>query len=118
MSNMSLARRTRWTPVFLAVSAIVSASASAQQQTAASAAALDDLQEVVITAIIDASKRAADEQRNARGVTNVVASDSIGRFQTPISPRLCSASSAWRFRAIRVRGGTSMCVEVRPSSRR
>lgn len=83
MSNISLARRTRWTPVFLAVSAIVSASASAQQQTAASAAALDDLQEVVITAIIDASKRAADEQRNARGVTNVVASDSIGRFPDP-----------------------------------
>jgi TonB-dependent receptor len=41
------------------------------------------LEEVVITAIIDSAKRAADQQKNASGVTNVVAADAIGRFPDP-----------------------------------
>jgi TonB-dependent receptor len=84
MSSIAVARRSRWSPVFLAVSGILSASAAAQETSWQSSATADDgLQEVLITAIIDAAKRAADEQKNARGVTNIVASDSIGRFPDP-----------------------------------
>lgn len=43
----------------------------------------DALEEVVITAIIDSAKRSADQQKNASGVTNVVAADAIGRFPDP-----------------------------------
>lgn len=84
MSSTAVARRSRWSPVFLAVSGILSVSAVAQDASGPPSATPDDgLQEVVITAIIDAAKRAADEQKNARGVTNIVASDSIGRFPDP-----------------------------------
>ena len=83
MSRIVFARTSRWSPVFVAVSGILSAAAAAQDATSPAAGSADDLQEVVITAIIDAAKRASDEQKNSRGVTNVVASDSIGRFPDP-----------------------------------
>ena len=58
--------------------------ALAQQAPAATAPTdADVLQEVVITAIIDSARRAADQQKNASGVTNVVAADAIGRFPDP-----------------------------------
>ncbi|MBM4217255.1 MAG: hypothetical protein FJ178_05305 [Gammaproteobacteria bacterium] len=83
MSRIVFARSSRWSPGFVAVSGILSAAAAAQDATSLTAGSVDDLQEVVITAIIDAAKRASDEQKNSRGVTNVVASDSIGRFPDP-----------------------------------
>jgi TonB-dependent receptor len=83
MSRIVFARASRWSPVFVAVSGVLSASTAAQDATSPSAGSGDGLQEVVITAIIDAAKRASDEQKNSRGVTNVVASDSIGRFPDP-----------------------------------
>ncbi len=83
MSRIVFPRASRWSPVFIAVSGILSASAAAQEASSPATGSADDLQEVVITAIIDAAKRASDEQKNSRGVTNVVASDSIGRFPDP-----------------------------------
>ncbi len=83
MSRIVFPRASRWSPVFIAVSGILSAAAAAQEASSPTAGSADDLQEVVITAIIDAAKRASDEQKNSRGVTNIVASDSIGRFPDP-----------------------------------
>lgn len=73
--NMSIA-------TFVAA-ALVAATAHGQQATgpAANNAATDDgLEEVVITAIVDAASRASEAQKRARNVTNVVSADSIGRF--------------------------------------
>lgn len=52
-------------------------------QGSGSSASSDGLEEVVITAIVDSAARAADAQKNARNVTNVVSSDAIGRFPDP-----------------------------------
>ncbi len=43
----------------------------------------DQLEEVVITAIVDAAARAAEQQKNSRSVTNIVSADTVGRFPDP-----------------------------------
>jgi TonB-dependent receptor len=58
-------------------------SATARGQDASTAAADDGLEEVVITAIVDAASRASEAQKRARNVTNVVSADAIGRFPDP-----------------------------------
>lgn len=58
-------------------------SATAHGQDASSDAADDGLEEVVITAIVDAASRASEAQKRARNVTNVVSADAIGRFPDP-----------------------------------
>ena len=85
MSNVSGARAVRRS-VSIAISASVAAlvaQSAAQAQSPPTAPAPEVLEEVVITAIIDSAKRAADQQKNSRGVTNVVAADAIGRFPDP-----------------------------------
>lgn len=74
----------------------------------------DGLEEVVITAIVDAAARAADQQKAARGVTNVVAADTVGRFPDPnIAEALqrvagiAIARDQGEGRYINVRGGPS-----------
>jgi len=61
MSRIVFARTSRWSPVFVAVSGILSAAAAAQDATSLTTGSVDDLQEVVITVIINAAKRASDE---------------------------------------------------------
>lgn len=107
------ARRARRTAV-LSVSAAL-ASLGAQAQDAATAAiTAEALEEVVITAIIDSAKRAADQQKESRGITNVVSSDAIGRFPDPnIAEALqrvvgvAIARDQGEGRYINVRGGPS-----------
>jgi TonB-dependent receptor len=74
----------------------------------------DQLEEVVITAIVDAAARAAEQQKNARGVTNVVSADTVGRFPDPnIAEALqrvagiAIARDQGEGRYINVRGGPS-----------
>ncbi len=74
----------------------------------------DKLDEVVITAIVDAAARAAEQQKNSRGVTNVVSSDTVGRFPDPnIAEALqrvagiAIARDQGEGRYINVRGGPS-----------
>ena len=89
MSNISGARAVRRSvaiAISASVAALVAQSAAMAQTPApapAPAPAPEVLEEVVITAIIDSAKRAADQQKNSRGVTNVVAADAIGRFPDP-----------------------------------
>lgn len=82
------------------------------QDSAPSAA--DELEVITVTAIVDAARRAADQQKNARGVTNVVAADAIGRFPDPnIAEALqrvagiAIARDQGEGRYINVRGGPS-----------
>ena len=42
----------------------------------------EELQEVTITSIRDSAAVAAEQQKNADGVTNVVASDTVGKFSS------------------------------------
>ncbi len=74
----------------------------------------DQLEEVVITAIVDAAAKAANQQKNARGVTNVVSADTVGRFPDPnIAEALqrvagiAIARDQGEGRYINVRGGPS-----------
>lgn len=76
---MSAIRRS----VVAAAVAAAICSSHASAQTPSSGGAEDGLEEVLITAIVDAAARAAQAQRNARNVTNVVSADSIGRFPDP-----------------------------------
>lgn len=116
MRNIPATQFALRSAVCLAVSSILAAAAVAQQSTpnAGTTPADDGLEEVVITAIIDAAKRAADQQKNARGVTNVVAADAIGRFPDPnIAEALqrvvgvAIARDQGEGRYINVRGGPS-----------
>lgn len=75
---------------------------------------VDQLEEVVITAIVDAAARAAEQQKNARGVTNIVSADTVGRFPDPnIAEALqrvagiAIARDQGEGRYINVRGGPS-----------
>ena len=72
------------------------------------------LDEVVITAIVDSAARAANQQKEARGVTNVVSADTVGRFPDPnIAEALqrvagiAIARDQGEGRYINVRGGPS-----------
>lgn len=92
--------------------AVASTLASAQTPTDADVA--DGLEIITVTAIVDAARRAAEQQKNARGVTNVVAADSIGRFPDPnIAEALqrvagiAIARDQGEGRYINVRGGPS-----------
>lgn len=78
MLKIDRAQPLRSTPVAFTVAALLSANVTAQ-----TVASEEQLQEVVITAIIDAAKRAAEQQKSARGITNVVSADGIGRFPDP-----------------------------------
>jgi TonB-dependent receptor len=87
---------------------------AAQAQEAGAPAGAEALEEVVITAIIDSAKRAADQQKSASGITNVVSSDAIGRFPDPnIAEALqrvvgvAIARDQGEGRYINVRGGPS-----------
>lgn len=93
------------------VAATLTVAAVAQQ---AEPSAADELEVITVTAIIDAARRAADQQKNARGVTNVVAADAIGRFPDPnIAEALqrvagiAIARDQGEGRYINVRGGPS-----------
>ena len=94
--------------VSLIIAAGTSLSSVAQAQDA------DQLEEVVITAIVDAATKAAEQQKNARGVTNVVSADTVGRFPDPnIAEALqrvagiAIARDQGEGRYINVRGGPS-----------
>lgn len=74
------------TVAMFVAAALVAATAHGQEATgpAATGGTADDgLEEVVITAIVDAASRASEAQKRARNVTNVVSADSIGRFPDP-----------------------------------
>jgi TonB-dependent receptor len=110
-------RRTAVSAAVAGLLAAAAAFAAAQQPTSAPApapTANETLEEVVITAIVDASRRAVEQQKNSRGITNVVSADGIGRFPDPnIAEALqrvvgvAIARDQGEGRYINVRGGPS-----------
>ena len=112
MHNPPGARHARRIAAFTVSAALAPIVGHAQE--AVAPAPGEVLEEVVITAIIDSAKRAADQQRSASGVTNVVSSDAIGRFPDPnIAEALqrvvgvAIARDQGEGRYINVRGGPS-----------
>jgi len=112
MSRKPGARHAHRIAVLAATTSLVPLAAQAQE--AGAPAGAEALEEVVITAIIDAAKRAADQQKSASGITNVVSSDAIGRFPDPnIAEALqrvvgvAIARDQGEGRYINVRGGPS-----------
>jgi TonB-dependent receptor len=112
MSRKPGARHAHRIAILAAATSLVPLAAQAQESGAPAGA--ESLEEVVITAIIDSAKRAAEQQKNASGITNVVSSDAIGRFPDPnIAEALqrvvgvAIARDQGEGRYINVRGGPS-----------